>query len=99
MAAGAHLDLEVEVGREGDLGLEHGPVLAHEVAIHSSHRVPRLLLFHGGLVGTQDQHWLSYTHVLLLRKPWHLPSCPRQYMLTVLQNVMSTMTGKSATRL
>ena len=43
--ARAYLDLDIEVGREGDLGFEHGPILAHEVAVHCRHRVPRLLLF------------------------------------------------------
>ena len=38
----SHLDLEVEVGGICDLGLEHGPVLAHEVTIDAAEAVPTL---------------------------------------------------------
>ena len=45
----AHLDLQVEVGGEVHLGLEHGPVLAHEVAVDCGHVVARLLILHSCL--------------------------------------------------
>lgn len=45
----AHLDLQVEVGGEVHLGLEHGPVLAHEVAVDGRQVVARLLVLHSGL--------------------------------------------------
>lgn len=44
-----HLDLQVEVGRERHLRLEHAAILAHEVAVHRGHRVAGLAVLQHGL--------------------------------------------------
>lgn len=45
----SHLDLEVEVWRICDLCLEHGPVLAHEVAVDTTQGMATLRVLQAGL--------------------------------------------------
>ena len=56
----AHLDLQVEVGGEVHLGLEHGPILAHEVAIDCGHIVARLLILHSSLHNASALELIQY---------------------------------------